>query len=685
MKIKKFKDWKMFYKVITVAATPIIIFALTFVFYLIPEISDSIYGFKKNSLQNNIDIAYSISQHYYDEASLGKITEDEAKTKALQDIKSLRYEKTNYFWINDVQPKMIMHPIKPQLDGKDLSNNKDPDGKKLFVEMVDVAKKSGNGFVNYKWSKPGSDIPVNKISYIKLFKPWGWIIGTGMYVDDVEQQLSSISNTLILFLLLASIIIGFIGYGIAKMITLPLNKIANVAESLSNGDTSLSLNIDTKDEIGDLGRSFSTLIESTKVKIAAVKKMAKGELENVKLASDVDELGIEYNKQVEIIRKLVAETNLLIEEAKKGNLSARADAREFEGAWQNLLNGINSLIEEIVIPIQKGSDVLAVMATGDLTAKVEGEFKGDHAKLVNSINILGDSLNALVTEITEAVNSVASASAQISSSVQELSVGTQEQTNQTHEIASAMEEMSSTIIETTQNASRAAEASQSAGNIAKNGGVVVENTIKGMGDISDVVEKAAETVKILGKNSEEIGAIISVINDIADQTNLLALNAAIEAARAGEQGRGFAVVADEVRKLAERTTKATKEIAAMIDKIQLDTESAVASMDKGTEKVEKGRELTQKAGKVLEQIIDASSSVLDVVAQVAAASEQQSSASAEISNAITNISNITQETMQGSQQIAEATEDLNRMAVKLENMVSHFIIRNDSLQIRNDS
>ena len=192
--------------------------------------------------------------------------------------------------------------------------------------------------------------------------------------------------------------------------------------------------------------------------------------------------------------------------------------------------------------------------------------------------------------------------------------------------------------------------------------------------IEEVVNKSANTVQQLGKSSEQIGEIIQVIDDIADQTNLLALNAAIEAARAGEQGRGFAVVADEVRKLAERTTKATKEIADMIKRIQKDTLDAVKSMEEGTAEVENGKLLANKAGDSLQEIVRVSKQVGDLVNQVAAASEEQSSSAEVISKNIEAISAVTQESAGGTQQIAHAAEDLNRLTLNLENLIAKFKI-----------
>jgi methyl-accepting chemotaxis protein len=232
--------------------------------------------------------------------------------------------------------------------------------------------------------------------------------------------------------------------------------------------------------------------------------------------------------------------------------------------------------------------------------------------------------------------------------------------------------MTKTIMENSKNAGDTAGTAKEAKVAAEQGGKVVAETVTGMKQIADVVKKSAETVQELGKSSDQIGEIIGVIDDIADQTNLLALNAAIEAARAGEQGRGFAVVADEVRKLAERTTKATKEIAGMIKKIQVETKGAVEGMKEGTKKVDEGIILADKAGTSLTEIVGISQKVGDMVSQIAAASEEQSSASEQISKNVEAISSVTNESATGTQQIARAAEDLNRLTENLQTLITKF-------------
>jgi methyl-accepting chemotaxis protein len=326
--------------------------------------------------------------------------------------------------------------------------------------------------------------------------------------------------------------------------------------------------------------------------------------------------------------------------------------------------------------INRIGDDAEIIANGDLTLEVIYQSKDEFGKLCDSLRKMVSSLHTTISEVTEASAAVASASTQISSSTEEMAAGAQEQTSQASEVASAVEEMTKTIIENSKNASNTSDTAKESKQAAEQGGKIVEDTIAGMTTIANVVKMSADTVKELGKSSDQIGEIISVIDDIADQTNLLALNAAIEAARAGEQGRGFAVVADEVRKLAERTTKATKEIAGMIKKIQGETAGAVNAMEQGTQKVDEGMQLADKAGESLKDIVDISQRVTDMVNQIAAASEEQSSASEQISKNVEAISAVTNQTATGTQQIAHAAEDLNRLTENLSQLVGRFKLSN---------
>jgi methyl-accepting chemotaxis protein len=240
------------------------------------------------------------------------------------------------------------------------------------------------------------------------------------------------------------------------------------------------------------------------------------------------------------------------------------------------------------------------------------------------------------------------------------------------QVATAMQQMSSTVTSVSDSCNKAAEAARQAAETARLGGSIVEGTLIKMRVIADSVGATAKKMEELGKSSEQIGRIIGVIDDIADQTNLLALNAAIEAARAGEQGRGFAVVADEVRKLAERTTTATKEIAQMIKTIQGETKAAVDAMESGTRQVEEGVTSTAQAGDSLRSIIQMSEQVGGMITEIATAANQQSSTTEQVNMNIEQIAKLVKESAVGAQQSATACQDLSSLALDLQTMVGRF-------------
>jgi methyl-accepting chemotaxis protein len=291
-----------------------------------------------------------------------------------------------------------------------------------------------------------------------------------------------------------------------------------------------------------------------------------------------------------------------------------------------------------------------------------------------ALNSMKNSLHELVVSIAATAEHLASASEEISSVASQSVETARVQADQTQQVATAMQEMSSTVHEVSEHSQKASESSHKAAQAARQGGVVVEQTLSTMRSIADSSKTVAARIAELGKSSEQIGKIVAVIDDLADQTNLLALNAAIEAARAGEQGRGFAVVADEVRKLAERTTKATQGIGAMIESIQVETRNAVQAIELGSRDVEVGVEKTTASGTALEEIIQMSEQVGDMISQIATAATEQSSATAQVNANVAQISSLTQGSSAAAEETAKSCSELSAMALDLQNLVNQFTL-----------
>lgn len=500
---------------------------------------------KQDNARNLVETAWSIAAHYHSLEQDGKLRPEEAQKRAGEVIGMMRYDRDNYLWINDLHPTMVMHPTKPQLNGTDLTNFKDPTGKTLFVEMADTVRKNGAGFVDYMWPKPGSDQPVPNLSYVKGFDSWGWLIGTGIYMDDVDamwRQSAMKAAALTLACLIALAVVTFI-------------------------------------------------------------------------------------------------------------------------LWRQLFSRLHGMIERV-------KDVAE--GDGDLTKRIQVEAQDEVGELGDWFNTFLDKLQKTLTQIADNTESLASASEEISRTSREQAQGAETQESQTLQVATAMQEMSATVQQVSENSSHAAGTSQKAAEVARKGGEVVKETLAHMQAIAESVGQTSKKIHDLGERSEEIGQIIFVISDIADQTNLLALNAAIEAARAGEQGRGFAVVADEVRKLAERTAAATHRITEMIHAIQSETKDAVAAMQLNNVEVEKGVKSTAVAGDSLGVIIEMSEQVGSMVTNIATAAVEQSATTESINSNIDQIAKITAAHAAGAQQTSKALEDLSVLALNLQQLVGQF-------------
>jgi methyl-accepting chemotaxis protein len=651
---------------------------------------------KRLATKHVVEVAHGVVAGYHKLAVAGVLKDEEAQKAAAAALKSLRYEGQEYFWITDTHPRMVMHPLKPELEGKDLTDNKDGRGVTHFVQMAVTVKRDGQGYVAYWQLKPGVAEPVAKISYVKGFEPWKWVIASGIYVADVDAELMADVRTMAGGFILAILALGMVGALIARSVVRPLKAAVDTADAIAAGNLDSVIPPEDGSETGQLMAAMRTVQERLKQVIAAQVGMAArhdageisyridasalpgaygelalkvnelvtqhiavkmrvveivGEYAKGNLAVDMDRMPGEKAAITTAIDGVKAqllginrEISTLVDAAAAGDFAVRGNEGQYSYTFREMVVGLNRLMQTCQSGLDEVSQVMARIAQGDLTARMTGSYEGAFARISADCNATTSQLTAIVGDIRTATETIATAAREIAAGNTDLSQRTEEQASSLEQTAASMEELNTTVKHNADSARQADQLAESASQIAQKGGAVVGHVV--------------ETMESITASSKKIVDIISVIDGIAFQTNILALNAAVEAARAGEQGRGFAVVATEVRSLAQKSASAAKEIKSLIGD--------------SVDKVQSGSKLVAEAGTTMDQIVASVGQVTEIMRQIASATVEQSAGIDQVNQAVAQMDQVTQQNAALVEQAAAAAMAMEEQTRGLEKTVSVF-------------
>jgi methyl-accepting chemotaxis protein len=311
-------NWKIRNKILIAPAIMALCMTVWVIVYLLPLIEKKIMNEKQIATRHIVELAWGVLADYGEQVKSGAMPLEEAQKMAAVRLGKLRYEEKEYVWINDLHPRMVMHPYKPELNGTDLSDSKDPSGKALFIEMVKVSKEKGGGIVEYLWPKPGASAPVKKISYVKLYEPWGWVVGSGIYVDDVYLQLSTLRWTLLVGNFIFVGFIMLISLLISRQVTVPVRQMVAMANDLAHGDGDLTkrLGINHKDEVGEAAGFIDQFIAKVQISVA---QSVESSNETAVASQELSHIASNLSETIKRQYSMIDECNLLTQDV-AGNL-----------------------------------------------------------------------------------------------------------------------------------------------------------------------------------------------------------------------------------------------------------------------------------------------------------------------------------------------------------------------------
>uniref|UniRef100_B8DPV4 Methyl-accepting chemotaxis sensory transducer with Cache sensor n=1 Tax=Nitratidesulfovibrio vulgaris (strain DSM 19637 / Miyazaki F) TaxID=883 RepID=B8DPV4_NITV9 len=599
-------------RIIALATFIALLFMTAILGGFLPQVRSDALQARQQELQHLVQAALKLVEGLDAKAGRGEIPLDEARRRAADALRQMRYGNGDYFWINDDRapyPTMVMHPTAPVLEGQTLDKpaynrgthwraapgapaTEYPGGNRnLFQAFVDVAHQHGEGLVAYMWPKPKqgggvTDQTYPKESYIARYKPWGWIIGTGVYVDDLEVAAGRLRN-MVLAVTAAILAVGCVlTVLVTRSVRTPLHALVAYARAVAAGDLDAQPRGTFRAELRGLKQSIASMVESLRMRI--------------------EEARARTDEAAEHARRAQAATA----EAEAARIRAEQARRDGMHEAAGMLEGIAAAIVDVADTVGR------------------------------QVSLAGGGADAQKTRVAESSH--------------------------------AMERMDAAVAGMAGGAAGAADTADNAQTKAREGAEGVQRVKEAVVRVEKGAASLHASMADLSRKADSIGGIMAVISDIADQTNLLALNAAIEAARAGDAGRGFAVVADEVRKLAEKTMNATREVGEAIRAIQEGTAASARQVDAAVEAVTQANAQADTAGSSLDEIVRLASGVSAQVRAVATSGQEQAAVSADIVRSLGDITTISEDTAQAMRDAERSLGDLNTEAQRLGDLVARF-------------
>jgi methyl-accepting chemotaxis protein len=631
---------------------------------------------RKVKTRHLVETVQALALHYQGEEKAGRMGLPDAQQAALAAIRALRYDQKEYFWIHQFStgtPEMLMHPTVPALNGKVLdapvfnsatslqAGLNGPalataDGKKnIFVAFNEVVREAGEGFVTYNWSKPKAGGGVTeelyqKLSYVKKIEGWDWVVGSGIYIDDLDARFWNLAARFGAVVALTMLLIAWVIRWQMNSITRPLEALrAMVTAVEKTSDFSRRLDTRANDEVGQTVAAFNQLMAAQQLAIeevnSVVEAIAAGDFSrrvNADLRGDLAIMKNAVNASAQSVEQTMQALQETMKALYNGDFSQRMSAQvkgELRTAVDAAMQATQSLLDDV-------GQVMSAVAQGDMRGRVTAEGRGDLARLKGLINDSLDALSGALRAIHQNTRQVAAASNETSQAISQISDGAQSQMHAIGQLAEAVRETASSVGDVSNNTETASARSRESMSLVRAG--------------RDKMQTMVEVVNGIAANSEKINRITDVIEGIANKTNLLSLNAAIEAARAGEHGKGFSVVAEEVGKLAASSAESTQEIAVLVQQAVAEARRAVETVQGVSEDMARIEQGAQEADSMM--------------VRISAALEQQSAAVQQINNNMASLNQIAESNASASEEITATVIELSKIADDTRREVDRFQI-----------